>query len=47
MFENRVIEAFRKIVKDAKQEGYASILIVTHGGPLRSLSPIGCRKTIK
>ncbi|KAL4214023.1 hypothetical protein CU097_011433 [Rhizopus azygosporus] len=37
-FETRIIQTFETIVKDAKEKGYTSILIVTHGGPLRCLA---------
>ncbi|KAI9254229.1 histidine phosphatase superfamily [Sporodiniella umbellata] len=35
---NRIINAFNDIVNSARKKNYQSILIVTHGGPLRSLT---------
>lgn len=37
-FEKRVLNTFNAIMKDAKEKNYKSILVVTHGGPLRSLT---------
>ncbi|KAI9301255.1 histidine phosphatase superfamily [Cunninghamella echinulata] len=36
-FNERVINAYKDIIEDAHQNKYQHILIVTHGGPLRSL----------
>ncbi|KAI8094868.1 histidine phosphatase superfamily [Gilbertella persicaria] len=38
IFRERVIHAFESIVQDAIQKQYKSVLIVTHGGPLKQLT---------
>ena len=34
----RVIHAFETLVKDAQEKGYQSVLVVTHGGPLKAMT---------
>lgn len=36
-FNERIINAYKYIVMDAHQNNYQHVLIVTHGGPLRTL----------
>ncbi|CAO3579801.1 unnamed protein product [Absidia cylindrospora] len=36
-FAERVIDAYHSLVRESIQAGYQRILVVTHGGPLRSL----------
>ncbi|KAI8878086.1 phosphoglycerate mutase-like protein [Backusella circina FSU 941] len=38
VFCQRAIAAYTMILKDAKAKGYRSVLVVTHGGPLKYLS---------
>lgn len=38
MFRPRVLKAYEAIIQDAKEKQYESILIVSHGGPLKFLS---------
>lgn len=37
-FRARIIKAYKKVVCDAQGKGYESILVVTHGGPLKYLT---------
>lgn len=36
-FNERVVAAYQDLVKESTQAGYQHVLVVTHGGPLRSL----------
>lgn len=37
-FKARVVKAFETLIADAQEKKYQSILMVTHGGPLRALT---------
>lgn len=37
-FKARIVKAFDAVIKDAQEKKYQSILVVTHGGPLRVLT---------
>lgn len=37
-FRARIVQAYESIIKDAQENQYESILVVTHGGPLKYLT---------
>jgi broad specificity phosphatase PhoE len=38
VFRSRIVKAYKTLINDAQKKQYQSVLVVTHGGPLKYLS---------